>query len=69
MTVKDIFEITHNDTNFVLQRYNSTYDGYIDTWVGTQLHKCEYRNAEVKFMRVVGCPYEKDGYIELRIDV
>lgn len=60
--VQHVFSISPQGTNYKIidQECN-------ELWHGTELKKCEYRNKEVSFMRVVGEPYT-DGYIELRID-
>lgn len=62
ITVQNVFRVSPQSTNFKIIR------GYEEVWSGTELKKCEYRNCEVSFMRVVGEPYT-DGYIELRIEV
>lgn len=62
ITVQHIFRVSPQSTNFKIIDKECN-----ELWSGTELKRCEYRNCEVSFMRVVGEPYT-NGYIELRIE-
>lgn len=63
ITVRNIFLISPQSTNFKIIDKDCN-----ELWSGTELTRCDYRDCEVDFMRVVGEPY-KDGYMELKVGV
>lgn len=61
MTVEDLFRVTDSTAIFQIVK-----DGE-NIWAGTQLERCSYRENEVKFLRVVGNPYTKEGLFVIDI--